>query len=75
MLAKYETTDVATLAIAGAEIGDILYACYGAVYAGSVNYGKNGSGGRLFVETAAQKWEAIVADVSARAQSLVESGA
>lgn len=70
--AKYATTDVAALAIAGAEIGDILYAAYGAVYARSVNYGRNGSGGRLFVETAAQKWPSIVEEVSARAQSLTE---
>lgn len=62
------------LAIAGAEPGDTIFATYGAVYARAVNYGRNGSNGRLFVETAAQKWPSIVAEVSARAQSLVESG-
>ena len=72
---KFTTNDAAaTLAIAGAEIGDTIYATYGAVYAKSVNYGRNGANGRLFVETAAQKWPDIVAAAAVKAQAYVEGG-
>ena len=64
----------AALAIAGAEIGDTIWATYGAVYAKSVNYGRNGANGRLFVETAAQKWPEIVAAAAVKAQAYVEGG-
>lgn len=68
----------ATLAIAGAEIGDRLFASYSAVYGPRINYGFVGTdalgrtynqAGRHFVELAAQRWPAIVAQVSQEAQS------
>ncbi|ACL61752.1 HK97 gp10 family phage protein [Methylobacterium nodulans] len=68
----------ATLAIAGAEIGDTLYASYSAVYARRVNYGFVGTdslgrtynqAGRHFVGLAAQRWPQIVAEVCAELQA------
>lgn len=56
----------AALSIAGAEIGDTIYATYGANYACHVEYGAKGRTGRGFVRLAAMKWQAIVTRVSAR---------
>lgn len=76
-VAAYNPT-AATLAIAGAEIGDTLFASYSAVYAPRINYGFVGTdalgrtynqAGRHFVELAAQRWPAIVAQVSGEAQA------
>lgn len=57
------------LVIAGAEIGDTLYAVYGANYARAVEYGHNGAPDRGFVRLAAQQWQGIVAEVAAEARS------
>lgn len=57
------------LVIAGAEIGDTLYAVYGANYARAVEYGHNGAPARGFVRLAAQQWQGIVAEVAAEARS------
>lgn len=50
-----------TLAIAGADLGETIFAGFTAVYAAAVNYGR----GYLFLEKAAQKWPAIVSQVEA----------
>ncbi|MFE1598187.1 HK97 gp10 family phage protein [Methylobacterium sp. ID0610] len=68
----------ATVAIAGAQIGDRLFASYSAVYAPRINYGFVGTdalgrtynqSGRHFVELAVQRWPAIVNDVCRELQS------
>jgi hypothetical protein len=59
----------AVLAIAGAQVGQTIFASYGAAYAAHVNYGTSKMAGRQFVGLAAQRWPAIVAEVAAEAQS------
>lgn len=49
-----------SLVIAGAELGDTIYATYGANYAVYQEYGANGKPGRGFVRLAAQNWQANV---------------
>lgn len=49
-----------TLVIAGAEIGDTIYATYGANYAVYQEYGANGRAGRGFVRLASQNWQSHV---------------
>lgn len=63
----------ASLVIAGAGIGDTLFASYTANYAGFVHYGREGRPGRQWVTMAAQRWPAIVAQVSAELQGRIEA--
>lgn len=63
----------ASLVIAGAEVGATLHASYTANYAGFVHYGREGRPGRQWVTLAAQRWPAIVAQVSAELQGRIES--
>jgi len=67
------------LTIAGATLGDAIYAGYTAVYARRMNYGFTGQdaagrsfsqSGHLFVEKAAQRWPAIVAEVEAELRKI-----
>ena len=62
-----------TMTIQGAKIGDKLFACYTANYAAAVNYGSRGRQPRQFVEMAAQKWPAIVAQACQDLQTGVQS--
>lgn len=68
----------ATLAIAGAAIGDTLFASYSAVYAPRVNWGYVGTDalgrtynqqGRHFIERAVQRWPQTVGDVCRELQA------
>jgi len=77
-----ENGDVA-LVIAGAEIGQDLYAGWSAAYARRMEYGFVGKdslgrsynqAGFGFLALAAQQWPAIVAEQSVAAQSYVEGG-
>lgn len=61
------------LVIAGAELGDTIYATYGAAYARRLEYGFVGQdslgrtynqAGKAFVRSAAQKWGQIVGEVT-----------
>lgn len=61
------------LAIAGAEIGETIFAGYTAAYAVPLEYGHSKQAPNGMVRLAAQRWPAIVAEVSARAQSRVEA--
>lgn len=58
-----------SLVIAGAELGETLFASYTANYAGHQNYGTSKMQGRQFVGLAAQKWPSIVNAVASEAQS------
>jgi len=58
----------ATLAIAGAEIGDTIYAGYSANYAAFVEYGTSNTPPRGFVRFAASQWVATVNRVTERAK-------
>jgi sulfur carrier protein ThiS len=62
---------VVSLAIAGAEIGDVITASYSAVYARPIEYGSEGRAPRGFVRGAAAQWQAIVARVVARLKASV----
>lgn len=53
-----------SLVIAGAELGQTIYAGYTANYAAFVNYGSQGRPARQFVELAAQRWPSIVDQVA-----------
>lgn len=64
----------AGLVIAGAEIGQTIFATFGASYAAAVNYGTSTRPGRQFVDLAAQKWPTIVSAVCHELQSSVETG-
>ncbi|WP_290497628.1 hypothetical protein [Hyphomonas sp. UBA4494] len=65
---RYEATQVA-LTIAGADLGDTIYAVYSANYAHHVEYGAQGRAPRAFVRLAAQKWPQIVNQVALEARS------
>lgn len=77
--------DSVALVIAGADIGDHLFASYTASYALPVHYGwgareatdgkpaRKARAGRQWVTMAAQHWPAIVAAVCAETQSAVEA--
>lgn len=56
-----EGTDSYTLAIAGMEIGDVVFAGWTAKYARHQEYGAQGRAGNFFMLNAAQQWQAIVA--------------
>lgn len=60
-----------TLTILGAEVGDTIYAVYGANYAGFVEYGANGRPGRAFVRQAAAKWKSTVSQTALELQQRV----
>jgi len=59
---------IASLAIAGAKLGDRIVVSYSAVYAPFVEYGAQGRAPRGFVRTAALQWPAIVVRVTAQAK-------
>lgn len=63
---KYNFNDggVVTV-IAGAEIGETIYAGYTASYAGHQEYGTSKTQGRGFVRGAAAQWQQIVTKVTA----------
>lgn len=63
MVHHYSGTETA-LTIAGARIGDTIYAVWTANYASYVEYGVNGQPGRGFVRLAAQNWQQIVDEVT-----------
>jgi hypothetical protein len=63
--------NVASLAIAGAEIGDTIVASYSAVYAPHVEYGSGNRPPRRFVGSAAARWQAIVQKVTAELKSRI----
>lgn len=54
-----------------AELGQTVYGTWTAAYAGAVNYGTSKRRGYHFVEMAAQRWPAIVAQVSSELQQRV----
>lgn len=68
---SYNVGSVA-LTIAGAELGQTIWAVYGASYASAQEYGSKGREGRQFVAQAAQKWNLIVSAVCHDLQSSVE---
>lgn len=53
------------LVIEGAEPEDVVFLGYTAEYGAHVAFGANGAGSRPWVSLAAQRWSAIVAEVSA----------
>lgn len=69
--APYDGAEV-SLVIAGADLGETIYAGYTAKYAGHVNYGARGRQPRQFVGRAAQKWPAIVDQVAAEVRAKVK---
>lgn len=62
-----------SLATAGAEIGQTIFAGYTAAYALALEYGHSKQAPNGMVRLAAQRWPAVVAEVSARAQARVEA--
>lgn len=60
-----------TLTILSAELGDTIYAVYGANYARYVEYGANGRPGRAFVRQAAAKWKSTVSQAAVELQRRV----
>lgn len=54
-------TDSYLLAIAGAEIGDTIFAGWTADYAKHMEYGTSRVAGNFYMLNAAQQWQAIVA--------------
>ncbi len=67
--AKYSY--VASVAIAGADIGDTIVASYSAVYAPVIEYGGGNRQPRRFVGLAVAQWQAIVERVAARLKASV----
>lgn len=61
---QYELNPQYTLAIAGTEIGNTIWASFTANYGAHVEYGTNGRQGRGMVRLAAQNWPAHVARAS-----------
>ncbi|WP_244540351.1 HK97 gp10 family phage protein [Kaistia soli] len=64
-------TYAASMAIAGAEIGDTIVASYSAKYAPIIEYGGGKRQPRRFVALAAAQWPSIVARVAERLKSSV----
>lgn len=62
-----------SLAIAGAEIGETIYAGYTAAYARALEYGHSKQAPNGMVRLAAQRWPQIVAEVSAEAEARVRA--
>jgi hypothetical protein len=54
-------TDSYVLAVAGMELGDVIFAGWTANYARFQEYGTSGMAGNFFMLAAAQQWQAIVA--------------
>lgn len=54
-------TDAYTLAIAGAEAGDVIFGGWTANYARHMEYGTSKTPGNFYMLSAAQQWQAIVA--------------
>jgi len=52
--------------IAGADVGDTIYAGFTASYAGYREHGANGQAPDMFVRAAAQQWQDIVDKNAAR---------
>ena len=66
-------TSAPALTIAGAKLGDTVYAVYGANYAPYVEYGTGGRAGRGFVRLAAQRWPEIVSQAATEARGRAQS--
>ncbi len=64
-------TYAASLAIAGAEVGDTVVASYSAKYAPAVEYGSGKRQPRRFVALAAAQWPSIVNRVAERLKNSV----
>ncbi|WP_422366410.1 hypothetical protein [Pelagibius sp.] len=60
------------LVIAGAQLGQVIYASFGANYALPVEYGKEGREGAGMVRLAAQAWPQHVAKAVAEAKAAVK---
>lgn len=58
-----------SLVIAGADIGDTVWASYTMQYSAMVHFGANGRPGRQWVTLAAQRWNSIVSEVAAQAKA------
>jgi hypothetical protein len=54
-------SDAYTLAIAGADVGDVIFAGWTANYARFMEYGTSRTPGNFYMLSAAQQWQAIVA--------------
>lgn len=54
-------SDAYTMAIAGAEVGDVIFAGWTAHYARFMEYGTSRTAGNFYMLSAAQQWQAIVA--------------
>lgn len=67
------TSEVASLAIAGANIGDTIYATYSANYGPHVEYGTSKMQARGFVRLAAAQWQVIVDHQTVRAMLTAHS--
>jgi hypothetical protein len=70
---NYSESEIA-LVIAGAELGQTIYFGYTAEYAAAREYGSRGQAPDAFVRSAAQKWPAIVEQVSGSFQCRVSLG-
>jgi hypothetical protein len=62
--------DAYTLAVAGAEIGDTIFAGWTADYARFMEYGTSRVAGSFYMLNAAQQWQAIVARNAALVRNL-----
>lgn len=54
-------SDAYTMAVAGAELGDTIFAGWTADYAKHMEYGTSKTPGNFYMLSAAQQWQAIVA--------------
>ena len=62
--------DAYVLAVAGAELGDTIFAGWSAVYARHMEYGTSRTPGNFYMLSAAQQWQAIVARNAALVRNL-----
>lgn len=62
--------DAYVMAVAGAEIGDTIFAGWAAEYARHMEYGTSKTPGNFYMLSAAQQWQAIVARNAALVRNL-----
>jgi hypothetical protein len=67
----YSDTEI-SLVIAGAEIGDTIFAGYTASYAGFMEFGTSNIAPRAFVRLAAEQWPTIVQQNIGKAKTRAE---
>lgn len=58
--------DSYVLAVRGMRLGDVMFGGWTADYAPPVEYGARGRAGRYYMRSAAQQWQAIVAQNAAK---------